>query len=524
MKPSKRLPALLAALTLALSCAACGASGETAPPPSPAKPSAAAATFEPRQAETGSHARIVMYTMFSSSAYDGVAERVNQYLADAGQTVKIALLGDPYGGRSSDLVDKLGKEFEAGKPSADAYALDPGAAKTLFSGGYVLDPTVLLTANAPDYRARYAKLFPEPLYGIPVNLYGRPLVMRPALVLRQEIEPTVDTGTIDGFLDFLDRDVRTSPMGWQVVAQPNELVNQWALEQGYYSLDWFNIKGGFYMKLDDDGFTPVPLERLPGFADFVRRLTGYYNGGPLITMGEQGMGASPAGMVKNLGEYHILNPLVSVSAMGGQFTAYPFTADLPAVVASPDYMNMLVVPAACPQDKAVAIARFIEWLYGSQENYDVLAYGKKGVDFADEGGRFRPLLDGKPVQALTGETMTKVVFLWPGAEVFGNNDLLRLPYYAPDNLDQLLEREPASGRKLPMQRALAERPGLKDRIEAVNQAMMSAIAVRSTAISDLLMTDSPDSAQLEITMGLLTPSDADLLASSYAKVLQDPAQ
>ena len=58
----------------------------------------------------------------------------------------------------------------------------------------------------------------------------------------------------------------------------------------------------------------------------------------------------------------------------------------------------------------------------------------------------------------------------------------------------------------------------------MNNEMMSVIALRRTAIDDLLMVASPNSGQLEITMEMLKSSDADQLVAAYAKVLQEPAE
>lgn len=522
MKPWKRLPALLAALALACCSTACGPAAEdTLPPPSPSETSAALPTFEPLQDDAGLHATIAIYTMYSTSMYDEVVKRVNGYLATAGQAVEIELRNDPYGGYVDGLTDKIRTELEAGTPSADAYALDTRAAAKLFEDGLAADVSALLVENAPNYRAKYGQMFPEPLHGIPVCLYGKPLILRPALVLRRELTPTVDTGTIEGFLAFLDQDIRPSPEGWKIAAQPMDLVNQWALEQGFYALAGYGMVGGYYAALDENSITPVPLEEIPGFESFVERLAGLYTGGPLRIMGAQGAGASPAGMVKRLCDYYFLNPLVSLSSMEGQFTAYPFTPDLPVHTATPDYMRELVLPPLCPDDKAAAVARFVEWLYAAQDNYDLVVYGWKGLDFADAGGRFQPLLDGNPVQAISGESMARLVFLWPGAETFGNSEFLRLPSYAPDNLEKLIDEGLASGNKLPLEGAITAHPNASEQIAAVTEEMQSDIAQRQIVFNELLLDTSPTIGQIRISMELLHSYDNSRLTDAYARVLNN---
>lgn len=311
-----------------------------------------------------------------------------------------------------------------------------------------------------------------------------------------------------------------------MVAQPLDLVDQWALEQGYYSLGSFGVGGFLYAAANDASCTPIPLEKLPGIEDFANKLIAQYAGGAMISLGEQVAGTPIGGVVRRLSDYYWLNPLVTLSMAvgGGSLTALPFTPGLTAPAVEPSYQYELSMPSGRPEDKSAIVARFADWLYTSQANYDTVLYGQEGVDFSGTEGRFAPLLNGKPALEKYLANLPDLVFLWPGAEIFGNTDYLRLPSYTPENIETLVKDANQRNGTLPAETLLDANPANRRSLDSVGDDMRAAADMREKKLADLLngathLTQTGWASAMES----LKATDTDWLAAQYGNVLKEMA-
>lgn len=432
----KLLPLVLAAtLAMAQACA----STQT---PKPSE----ASTFEPvvsAPAETASI--LIPNTIPSAINFDDTVARLNDALKANGQNVKFLLQAVSYDNAgNSSFLTKAKAELAAGNPSADAYALGFDDSAALFDGGLTMDVTNLVRQNAPVYFSKYGDIFNDQLTGIPVGVYGRPVWFKTALVLRQDfLEAGNGISTVDGLFHFLDEAIVKPGKQCCVLADPESLVSQWALESGYYRLSLFGVDGYLYAAKDDPQCAPVPLENIPGLDGFLASMMQYYKNGSLNGSIYSMYSRDPVGFVKNLGDYYVSSPFAWLSWIPGKFSAQLFSPEQPSLFSDPAYVEELAIPASCPQGRAMEVARFVEWCNSSQENYDVVMYGQKGVDFNIEGTRFAPLKGGQSQNIKDIRQMQGLFFTWPGASALSNNDFFRLPVSAPDNVEQLVD----AGRK-----------------------------------------------------------------------------
>lgn len=434
MKNCKVNRALVAAALASMLMTSACSSTKTAPAASPA------VTFEPAPAKAVEKAKIAVSSYWKEGTFDAITKRLNDAIAAAGQNVEFEVQTIQYvQGNNNGFLDKVKAELAAGNPSADAYPFNFIDSGTLHDGGLTMDLTELIPQNAPVYYSKYKDLFPDTLTGIPTGIFSQPLWSKEALMLRQDFAGAGSgVNTIDGLFKFIDDTIVKPKKPYIMLAYESDLVMQWVLEKGYCDLSAIGEDGYLFCKADDSSYTPIPVESIPGFGDFITAMKQYRKNGSLDYPFNPHEGKEIIGFVYNLVNYYVTSPYTSVSFAAGDFAAQLFTPDMPAYFVDPVYTNELVIPALCDRDKAAEVVRFVEWMYASQDNYDSIIYGVKGKDFGDAGGRYTPLVDGKPLQGEGYEQLNGLFFSWPGSESLYNFDFFRLPSSAPANVETLV--------------------------------------------------------------------------------------
>ncbi len=402
--------------------------------------SAPAAVVEPAPASQVRKARIAVPTIWGEGYFDAIEKRVNAALAKAGQDVELVVQTAPNNMGNANFLKQVKEELTAGTPSADAYTLFFADSLTLFNEGYTTDLTDWATQYAPAYAAKYASLLPVKLSGIPVGIRSHPLPYQLALMLREDYaESGKGIRTIDSLFRFIDETI-VLPGNQQVVqAYENSLVLQWALEQGYYDLSKFGVGGYLLCNVNDADFTPVPLESIPGFAEFLTMMKQHWQNGSIGYTFDDNDGRECIAYVFAPSDFYQSSVYVSVPFAPGKFIAQPFSPEMPAYYLQPFYSYEIAVPGTCPQDQVASVLRFVEWMYGAQDNYDSVIYGEKGTDFVDVDGRYSPLKDGQAPQGKDFDLTDGLFFSWPGADILFNFDFFRLPSSAPDNVPKLVD-------------------------------------------------------------------------------------
>lgn len=478
MQSMKKLACIIIAAAVVTALPACATGGAS---PTPLD------TFEPIVSMPVETAKILVPNSIPSAIkYDTVMQSLNDALKAHGQNVEFELRTVTYNSGNS-FVQKAREELAAGKPSADAYAMGYDDSLAFFQDGLTMDVTELVQQNASIYYSKYENTFEKRLSGIPVGIYGKPVWMKTALILRKDFQDAgAGISTLDGLFRFLDDSVAASGKQYMVLAEPGVLVNQWALEQGYYRLDQFGVYGYLFAAINDSQCTPVPLESIPGFEGFIKAMKDHYKAGVLDDNIYTVYSKEPVGFVKDLGDYYISNPFGWLSWIPGEFSAQLFSPELPAAYSSPTYVSELSIPAVCPPAKAAGIASFVEWYNSTQENYDVVLYGQTGTDFNAEGTRFSPLKDGKKQSLISITQMSGLFFTWPGATMLSNNEFIRLPASAPANVEQLYDSGIKSGQRFTADRYLKNDRETMVKMGKLGAGLGEVVSARSDALNGLI--------------------------------------
>lgn len=445
----KKAALTLAILTL-LSISSC-----SLPPPTPTPTSKA--TFEPIPYAEAPKAKIAVPTISKEGSFDKIEKQIIEALASAEQNVEFSIqtVKNVSGQNDDDVfTDKVKIELAAGAPTADAYLLNFVNSGKLFDAGLTMDLTELVPQNAPVYYSKYRDLFQEKLTGIPTGIFNQPLWEKAAVMLRDDFAPTGSGITsVEGLFKFIDDTIVKPKKKYVVLAYETDLAVQWALDKGYYLLNNFGVNGFLCCGIGDTSFTPVPMEEIPGFADFITAMKQLRQSGIIQYPFQSDEERDCIAFVYNLNNYYYPSPYLNVPIAKGNFDAQLFSPEKPGFFIIPHFGYELSIPKLCDKAKAVEVARFVEWMYGTQDNYDSIIYGKKGVDFADEAGVYTPMIGGKPLSGKGYDQMDGLFFRWPGATHLSNFDYYRLPSTTPDNVEKLV----ADGLKQNLRFPLAER-------------------------------------------------------------------
>lgn len=519
-KPNLTKATLPALLTLALLLAACGAPAGTTPPPPPVAASA------PVQGTPGSGeaAKIAVYTYYQSHAFDGTLKRLNDQLMSSGQSVAFDVVYVPYvQGEGNVIRSSMQKDLASGTPACDAYSIDISSASAFADKGLTMDPTDLMGQYAPVFCAKYNTLFPQKLTGIPTGIVSKPLWLGTAVMLDNSLDAEGSGITdTDSFFAYLDSQIVTPAKQYTVIADPMKILDVWTMERGYYDLSTFNVDGYLYAAMDDPACKPVPLESIPGLDKFLIKLKGYYKNGALTYSYGQTLARQIIGSVGSPTDYYVLSINSWRSPAGGASTAHVFNSSLPAFFNDPLYLDELVLPAACPAEKAADVIKFVEWLYSGQQNYDSVIYGQEKVDFNIVNGRISPLADGKPLKTFTFSGYTSLFSAWPGASALVNLDFCRLSSAAPDNLEALMQAGLQDGRRLPANTVIGLNRENILKMSNTDDEMKAECAARDDALGSLVYSDPIGfgKAAVDQCMGELAKVNTSRLVSRYEGMIK----
>lgn len=425
---------LLAAAALAASLLpACSSNG-------PAPSYAPGQTFEPAlAADKTARVKIAVCSERKDGRFDDILSKINDAAALAGMHVEftdiscVNLSGLP----SMDIfMEKAKEEIVSGETTADAYLLHRAHGEKLFEEGLMMDVAEVTRRNAPVFHSKYNELFPEKLTGIPVGIFGKPTWRKAALMLRDDL---VSAGGgvrgVEGLFRFIDESIVQPKKQYMVRAYENDLVSQWVLEKGYYMAYGGHICFG----IDDAACAPVLLEDIPGFEDFISSMKRLRGTGALQHPLETAGGKECVAFVCSLDCYYYSSLYANIPINESGFTAQLLSPDEPGYITFPHYTNEIAVPIFSGEAKAAEAARFVEWMYAAQSNYDSIVYGQRGVDFADEAGIYAPMIGGKPLAVINYINMDSLFYSWPGATGLSNSDFYRMPSTAPKNVAKLTD-------------------------------------------------------------------------------------
>ena len=401
-----------------------------------------------------------------------------------------------------------------GFQTADAYAVTSTEADFLYKKGLTMDVGQLVTRVAPTYYSRYRSLFKEIQPGIPVGISSEPMPSKTVVLLRNDVDS--DITTLDGLFQFLDEKVAGSSN--IIMADPHSLIDAWAESNGYYPLS----TGFLYAADNDPECTPVPLETLPGFAAFMKKMAGYYSNKELISAwnGEQfwveyTTNKHVAGSVESLRSNFGYAPGYWLSWLNGDYTTHMIDPGQASPSYAPFARYELVLPKNLDATKADAIAHFVDWLYSSQENYDSVAYGQSGVDYTLQDEKFTPMKDGQAQNLVNITGLNKLFFTWPGMNVFVDSDYARLPAYAPSGIEDALKeaRSINDTRPLPIDR----KSGIDGQINSTAQE----VASRRDAIFESLITlpATISDTMIDGTLAQLANQNTGLLIGEVSRLL-----
>lgn len=499
MKNVLKRSALAANLLVLVLFAAC-TQGEAKPTHAPS-----AGLFTPAVISKAENAKIIIWN-YNESAYSDIIKRINETLSSAKLNVQFVA-------RDIDLKDTelkedgtidyvkcFKKDQAAGTHAGDAYPFGYAESKPLSESGLTMDVSDIVRLYAPAYYAKYNGLFPDKLDCIPMCIENNPRWMKTALMLRKDFTAAGgEISTVEGLFKFLDDVIVTSDEPSTVLADPRTLVDQWALDRGYYSLSAYGIAGCLYTAISDTQFTPVTLESIPGFEDFIVRMKQYYRIGVLSTPWEGVKGSDGIGFVKIIGQYYYIST-TGTDWLMGDFAVQLFSPGMPSFVSEPGYGSELVIPAQSTKDKAIEVIRFIEWMNANQENYDSIIYGTAGIDFNAAGGRYSPLIDGK---ASTGFSQPKVFATWPSAQYFYNNDYIRLPLLAPAQIEQLADEGVKQNLRFPLSSYMEPiRRNVPDNQLDISEEIKTIVAKRDEAMISIIYADSLSFNKASLTSGM----------------------
>lgn len=476
--------ASIAAILCALFLASCS-SAEPSPTPEE--------TFVPAPSSVAQTAKIAVPYAYTTSDFDRIVKRINDSIAAAGQNVLFEIQSIPREDGKSDeelFMKKAKQELAAGAPTADAYLLRPDYSAKLFDAGLTMDVTDAVRQNAPVFHSKYNALFPETLTGIPAGIYNRAMWSKTALMLRDDyVSIGSGVNTAEGLLSFIDETIAKPKGPYTVLAYETDILMQWVVDKGYYMLDEFGLSAMMCCAIDDADLTPVPIEEVPGFADFIQAMKALRKAGILMYPFDEVAGKECIAYVYGLSYYYYPSPYLNVPIAPGHFTAQLFSPEKPGYFSIPGYINELAVPRLCGADKPASVACFIEWMYANQDNYDSVIYGEKGVDFVDEPGKYSPLIGGKPLQGTGYKQLDGLFFTWPAATELSNFDYYRLPSSAPQGVDKLVTEGLRQNMRFPFMQRIAYNQKNYEKLGSPGDEIQAMSKQRQDILNNLIGSD-----------------------------------
>lgn len=484
MTAKARILAVIMLLMLIIMPAACSSSDATPDPSGGPPTNGPDDTFTPILLPTSSaeKAVIMVPNIYQGMQFKDILTRLNKSLDDADVNAEIQISGG-----AGNYIDLVKRELMSGDTKADAYAIFSGDEKSIPENVDLMDIMPLMPVIAPIYFSRYSDAFQKESLGLPIGMSSFSFRVQVACVLRQDIEdnykPELNTAT--DVLDFIDVSFVQQKKKCSIMADPLELVEMWAFEQGIYPLGSIYSDGYFFARMDDKDCKPVLLESVPGFYKFIDRLTKLYKDGYLSHPHNPAAGFDIIGLFKNLGDYYRPDSNLTFSWLSGQYVAHELYAQLPSFyIENRDYASELLIPA--DSTAAVDVLKFIEWLYNSQDNYNMVIYGEKGVDFTIANDRLTMLKSGKSPDIRSVNELFSVFMFWPGAVVFSSSDYNIVPASAPVNIDKLFNNGKGVQRRFPFESLLAKANDKSKELFTPTAEMRPVMDKRNELLGDII--------------------------------------
>jgi hypothetical protein len=413
----------------------------------------------------------------------------------------------------------------------DGYVVSRDSAEKLLDGGYAQDLAKILPEAAPMLYEKCKAFLGERIAGAPVSLAGPRKSSQIALVLQKDIADklTVPILTADDLLSFVERNTSMSVVESSFTSR-SVLMDAWAGAQGYYSLESVGISDFFYASYDDPRCALVPMESIPGFDSFFKRIFKDVSDRKIFTSGDfwqrLGLDTKIVGYIGELTDPMDEEILSVLQKPGADYMAYPLTGcgtQPPPSGKSTYYSAISVSPLS---KRAEVIAKFAQWAMIDSANYDLVNYGAEGVDYRLEGERVAYLNGGKDIslKEFSGEyPPTSTSYFVNKPWLVYNGSLERGTVYVPSNQESAMAS--ADLRSLPIwdiEKLMAAGYGGGQLFEDINKGNESVL----TARGDLLWPDSfqnTDGLSADDRLAALAQMAPDTrgVAAAYDTVIED---
>ncbi len=485
------------------------AAGATSANPS-APPGATPSASNPKHtAKTGGFTLCLFSPSFYQEQRDEIY-RVQTALNENGWRVSFMLesYGEEisYSQESSTIHQLIAKRAASGDAVADGFIVPAGMAGALVAEGLAQDAGDTLRKTTPALYALFQGLFESSTSGIPVYMNCQPGGGPMSLVLKEEYASRLKL-QVNGTDDLLKLE---DNLGNEKLFMYSRVIYDiWAYQQGYYSLARYRIEGLYYAAYTDEKCTPVPLESIPGFRDFHEKYYRLYK-----SVGYGGSTDQPrfAGYIYMLSKsFPYLSP-----AVPQRYVAFPL-GYTPRIMPDDAPRVSREIAVSAKSYKAADIARCMEWIFTSQENYDAIQYGKQGKDYRITGNRLEMLNNGYPV-AFDSERYTRHLPL------FFFDSMERVTAQAPLNFEEAVAS--CRHRPEPME-GIVTRSGYDEAMQAFTDSKSDFISKRYEILSSIEQNETFGSIKTadEFVTGVMKRLDTirgetEALADEYGKLIQ----
>jgi ABC-type glycerol-3-phosphate transport system substrate-binding protein len=496
--------------------------GATASATAGADPSVPTETYEPPPAQTMGEFTLVDIVDGSTPEASNYFTILEKLLRSKGWKVRIYGVDLIYDDNGRPQYEQLIKQLSGANSPPDGYILEAGAAAKLLDEGWVQDLASILPDTAPLYFSRYQKQFTGQIAAMPLYAITRmggvsTLYLKKDFVERHD--PHIQT-TADLF-DLLESGANNQIR----VISMFSLLDDWAAERGYYSLGSYGGPWAFYAGFEDPLCTPVPLEKIPGLKDFTdrcRRLIAEKH----IAMGESEEQDAQQGM-DVIGNYGFLAyyDLASKGETGKDYVGFPLVYSGKPSLPEDEPFALYELAVAAASTKGAEIAKFLDWIVSSQENYDLVNYRKLGEDYRILGGLLEPLLKGNPISASDWYREDIVIGYRSDPRIFFDSRFARPTIYYPSNWEELKLAEPVNVPPIWKIKKLRT-PDCYSLFENVSAENTEALERRYALISQLFTNEegnpSTNAEYEQVFTGLAAMADdTQAIVTAYARRIQE---
>jgi hypothetical protein len=326
---------------------------------------------------------------------------------------------------------------------ADGYVVSADDAQVLLNTGFARDLADLVPRVAPELYGRYSDLFAGRVAGLPLALRRFTNGYLRVLYLRKDraLAGNARIRTVEDMLALLEGDA-AARIGVLYDFSRSGILDAWAGEQGYYPLELYGIHGAFYAAAGDAQCEPVPVEGIPGFAEFFDRCFRLVSSGRLVPLwyGEMPVAEGVIGVLRPLSPTVIGSAYSGYQAVGNDYIALPLEGcGIPALPQDqPAVSSEMAVHAG--SGSAEQVIGFVQWALMSREGYDLVNYGKDGVDYRLYGGRLEFLNGGSPLTAQDWKgPISSAAYAFKGSSFISDETMGRVTVYAPENYEAVMQ-------------------------------------------------------------------------------------